>query len=363
VSSAGTSTTDGAAATSVAVRDLAARLQAELLGDESVVCTRVRPVESAGPGDLTFARSPRPARVWASGDGGALLVSAEIDDDTFAEGLTPGRAVLRVPDADVALIRVLELFAPEPARAEPGVHPSAVIDPSAQVDPAASIGPFVVVGRNSTIGAGAELAERVSIGDNVALAVGVRCRPGVVVHDGCTIGAHTTLHSNVVIGADGFGYRPSPDGQGLIKVPHLGAVTIGAHAEIGAGTCIDRGKLGDTTVGDGTKIDNLVQIGHNCRIGRGCIVCGQVAMGGSVTLGDAVQIGGGANVADNITLGEGSKLAGGCGLMHDIPDGETWVGFPAASVPGGFANLAALRNAADTRRTVKKIAKKLELDD
>jgi UDP-3-O-[3-hydroxymyristoyl] glucosamine N-acyltransferase len=163
----------------------------------------------------------------------------------------------------------------------------------------------------------------------------------------------------VVIGADGFGYRPAPDGRGLAHIPHVGTVEIGDFVDVGANSCIDRAKFGATTIGSGTKIDNLVQIAHNCRIGRSCILCGQVGLAGSVVLGDGVVLGGAASVADHLTLGAGVRIAARSGVMNDIPAGETWVGLPAAPAGESMRNYAAFRRLGEMAQKLKRYEKML----
>jgi UDP-3-O-[3-hydroxymyristoyl] glucosamine N-acyltransferase len=168
----------------------------------------------------------------------------------------------------------------------------------------------------------------VTIGAAAAVGRGTVLHPGVVMGERCRVGAGCILHGGVIIGADGFGYRPSE--RGPVKVPHIGNVEIGNAVEIGANSCIDRAKFGSTTIGDGTKIDNLVQIAHNCRIGRGCLICGVTGMAGSVTLGDGVIVGGHVGIADNLTIGDRAVIAAKSGVICNVPAGETWWGFPAA---------------------------------
>jgi len=152
---------------------------------------------------------------------------------------------------------------------------------------------------------------------------------GTVIRERCRIGNLCIIHPNVTIGADGFGYRPSPDGKGLVKIPQIGTVEIGDGVEIGAGSCIDRGKFSATTIGDGTKIDNLVQVAHNCKLGLCCVMAGQSGLAGSVTLGNAVMMGGGARVKDHVTVGDNVKLGGNTGVIRDVPPGKTLLGVPA----------------------------------
>ena len=152
---------------------------------------------------------------------------------------------------------------------------------------------------------------------------------GTIIRERCRIGNSCIIHPNVTIGADGFGYRPSADGRGMVKIPQIGTVEIGDSVEIGAGSCVDRRKFSATSIGDGTKIDNLVQIAHNCKIGRSCVMAGQSGLAGSVTLGDGVIMGGRAIVSDHVTVGAGARLGGNAGVMSDVPPGKTLLGIPA----------------------------------
>ena len=159
---------------------------------------------------------------------------------------------------------------------------------------------------------------------------------------------------NVTIGADGFGYRPAPDGRSLVKIPQIGTVTLGRGVEIGAGTCIDRGKFSETFIGDETKIDNLCQIGHSCRIGRCTVIAALTGIGGSATIGDGAMIGGGSSIKDHVKVGDGARLGGASDVMHDIPPGETWHGHPAHPARAAFREFAAIRKLPDLLQTLKQ---------
>jgi UDP-3-O-[3-hydroxymyristoyl] glucosamine N-acyltransferase len=167
-----------------------------------------------------------------------------------------------------------------------------------------------------------------------------------VIRERCVIGRYCIFHPNVSIGADGFGYRPSPDGRGLIKIPHIGNVIIGDGVEIGSGSCVDRGKFSSTIIGDGTKIDNLVQIGHNCKLGRSCVMAGNSGLAGSVTLGDGVIIGGSASISDHVAIGNGAVVGGASSVMRDVPDGKTVLGYPAVDAREALKQWAILRKLA-----------------
>jgi UDP-3-O-[3-hydroxymyristoyl] glucosamine N-acyltransferase len=229
-----------------------------------------------------------------------------------------------------------------------------VVDPTAKVSPTARIGPFCVVGARTVVSDHATLVSRVTLGADVAIGPASTLFPGVVIYDRCSIGAHTILHANVTIGADGFGYRPDPQGRGLIKIPHIGTVEIGNGVEIGSSTCVDRGKFGATVIGDGAKIDNLVQIAHNCRIGRCVIICGQSGLAGSVTVGDGAMMSGGVGVTDGINIGAGAKIGAKSGVMCDVPAGETWTGLPAAPHREQMRTWSAVKKLPEVLRELKK---------
>lgn len=305
---------------------LAQRLGAQLVGRDDIPIDRLDSLQDATAGALTFIRTAAFARRWANADAPAALVSAGLD----VPGHDPAtRALIVVPDADLALITVLDLFKPAQQPPEPGAHERAFVDDSAQVAPDASIAAGAYVGKGARVGRESVIHPTAVIEHHAR--VGDRCviHPGVVVGNRCVIGDRCILYAGVIIGADGFGYRTAKDDTGLVKVPHIGNVVIGNDVEIGANSCIDRAKFGSTTVGDGTKIDNLVQIAHNCRVGRACIICGSSGLAGSVTLGDGVVIGGGAIIIDNATIGDGARIAAGAGIRKDVGPGETWMGSPA----------------------------------
>ncbi|MCX5661671.1 MAG: UDP-3-O-(3-hydroxymyristoyl)glucosamine N-acyltransferase [Planctomycetota bacterium] len=323
------------------VDQIAARVNGQVLGAGSLPISGVDQINEAGPEQVTFVRDARRAAAWPTSKAGAVLANADLDVQP-----TPGRAVIKVADADLALALTLEMFAPAPVLPDPGipgVHPRAFVDPSAV------LGKDVRVGAGAFIGPGSRLGDGCVVHANVVIqaqcVVGPNCTldPGVVIYDRCELGSHVHLHGNVVVGGDGFGYRPSPDGRSLVKIPHIGIVRIGNHVEIGSGTCIDRAKFSATVIGDGTKIDNLCQIAHNCRVGRCCVIAGNTGLAGSVTLGDGVMIGGCAILRDHITVGAGAKIAGASVVGQDVPAGETWGGYHAQEIGAALREHVAVR--------------------
>lgn len=325
-------------------QQIADRVGGRLIGRADLAIRGVDGLETAGPDRLTFIRDAKHAASWPRSQAGAALVW---EGAGFEPGA--GRALIRVKDTDLSLAVVLEMFAPPPARPAPGIHPWACADPTASLGQNVSIGPGCYVGPRARIGRNCVLHSRACVYDDATIGDGCELHAGVVVRERCELGRNVVVHANAVIGSDGFGYRPAPDGSRWVKIPQIGSVKIGDDVEIGAGTCIDRGKFAATTIGEGTKIDNLCQIAHNCRIGRRCILAGQVGLAGSVTLGDEVILGGQVGVADHIRIGAGARVGAKSGVMHDIPAGETWMGQPAQE------RGVALRQAATLRRLLESI--------
>lgn len=256
-------------------------------------------LERAGPDQLAFARGAVPEGCAA----GVLLARAAIE----------GRTVVVVEDPKAAFARVIAHLFPE--LHEPGVHAGAFVHPSAV------LGAGVVVYPGAHVGAGCEIGE------------GTVIFPNVVLYPGTRLGRRCRVHAGAVLGSDGFAYQPGPGGP--LKVPHIGGLSVGDDVEIGANSTIDRGLLEDTVVGSGSKLDNLVQVGHNVQLGRAVILAAQVGLAGSVALGDGVLVGGQAGVADHVRLGSGARVGAQSGVGHDVAPGEAVLGTPA--VPARLA--------------------------
>jgi UDP-3-O-[3-hydroxymyristoyl] glucosamine N-acyltransferase len=317
--------------------EIAYRVGGELIGSAERPVTGVERLDAAGPSEITFIRDPKHAPGWAPSRAGVALIGPGVQVEAG------DRAVIRVPDADLALALVLELFAPPVVRPAAGIHPSAVVEPTAIIEAGAAIGALCYVGGRVRVGARTVLHPHVTLLDSASVGADSELYPGVVIGQRCEVGERAILHPNVVIGGDGFGYRPAPDGRGLVKIPQIGVVKIGNGVEIGAGTCVDRAKFSATLIGDGTKIDNLCQIGHNCVIGRMVVIAGNAGLAGSVTVGDGAMIGGCAIIRDHIHIGDGARVAGAAAVMQDVPDGETVSGYPARDHREALREYAALR--------------------
>ena len=295
-----------------------------LTGNPAILITGVEQVSEATESQLTFIGQKKYVKLWHQSSASAAIVKESLDIEPGQE-----RALVSVADPDLALAQVLKMFEPEPPRCEAGIHSTAVVDSTAIIGATAAIGAGCYIGPGVVIGTGTKLYPNVTVLDDTRIGSQTVIWSGTVIRERCSIGNCCIIHPNVTIGSDGFGYRPSPDGRGLVKIPQIGTVEIGDGVEIGAGSCVDRGKFSATSIGDGTKIDNLVQIAHNCRLGRSCVMAGQSGLAGSVTLGDGVMMGGRAIVNDHVTVGAGARIGGNAGVVSDVAPGKTVLGLPA----------------------------------
>lgn len=310
------------------------------MGSADLALTGLAEIGDAEAGNLTFVGESGYAPRWAESRASAALVSDGIE-------LEPGdgRALIFVDNADLAMAKVLQMLAPVAVRPPAGIHASAVIDGGAEIASDAVIGPFCVIGPNVSVGPGTVLQAHVTLMDDVKIGRDCVLWPNAVVRERCVMGDRCVLEPGVVIGADGFGYRPDfTDGTPrIVKIPHIGNVIMGDEVELGANVTIDRGKFAATTIGSGTKIDNQTQIGHNCKIGRMVVMSGCCAVAGSVTIGDGCLIGGAVIFRDHVTVGQGCRIAGGAGISGDIPDGEEWLGYNAGPAKDTIRELMAIR--------------------
>lgn len=340
----------GSSTVTYTTRAVADLVGAELVGSPDARIDRPDAIDQATPGTITFVRSPKFASRWSTSKATAALLTRDLSQIAGEPG--EGRALLYVRNVDDAMAKVLELFAPPEGALQPGRHPTASIDPSASVDATATIGACCVIGPRARVGANSHLVAHVYLGTETKIGEHTTLYPGVRVLDRCEVGDRCVLHAGVGLGADGFGYRATE--KGPVKIPHIGNVVVGNDVEIGANTCIDRAKFSSTTIGHGTKIDNLVQIGHNCRIGRCCIICGHSALAGSVTLGDGVVLGGAVGIADNVEIGAGAMLAAHTSVTNDLPAGGVYMGAPAAPIREARRNYVAFRNLAKSLAEIKR---------
>jgi UDP-3-O-[3-hydroxymyristoyl] glucosamine N-acyltransferase len=326
---------------------IAREVGGDLVGDGATIVEGVAPLEQATERDLTFLATPRHAPALAASRAGVVLVSPALAN-------MPGNVAARVVVADprAALVSLLPRFAGAPT-VRPGVHSTAVVGPGVRLGRGVSLGPYAVVGGGAELGAEVVVEAHCVVGPGVEIGDGTRLFPHVTLYPGARLGKRVTVHSGARIGADGFGYISR--GGRHEKIPHVGRCIIGDDVEIGANVTIDRGSVGDTVVGAGTKIDNLVHIAHNCRVGRHCLFAAQVGLAGSVVVEDGVALGGQVGVADHHTIGAGARLAAQAGVFGDVPSGETWSGYPARPHKEALRAQAALFRLAPLMKRLERL--------
>lgn len=312
-------------------------IKGTIVGDTSQIIFAPQQLESATTNEISFIGNKKYERLWNNSNACVAIVNEDI-------AIEPGenRAFIKVKNADLALCQVLELFAEAPPLFRQNIHPTAVIDASAIIGENAEIGANVYVGPDAKIGANVRIYPNVTILDESTVGDRTVIWSGSVVRERCHIGSDCIIHPNATIGADGFGFRPCPE-RGLAKIPQIGNVVIGNWVEIGANTCVDRGKFSSTIIGDGCKIDNLVQIGHNSKLGKYCIMAGNSGLAGSVTLGNGVIIGGSASIKDHTNIGDGATVGAGSGVTGDIEAGKVVLGYPAIDARDALKQWAILK--------------------
>jgi UDP-3-O-[3-hydroxymyristoyl] glucosamine N-acyltransferase len=328
--------------------EIARRLEGELVGDGALVLKGFAPADRAQPGDLTFAENESYFVRAEQSAASAIIIAGPF---TSAR-----KTLIRVLNARIAFAKVLPLFFPEPVFA-PGVHPSAVIAPTAQVDPTAHIGPCCVVGEHVRIGPRSVLQGGDHVGDHCQLGEDVRLFPNVTLYPETEIGHRVRIHSGTVVGSDGFGYVL--DNGIHRKVPQIGNVIICDDVELGANVTVDRGALGPTIIGKGTKIDNLVQVAHNVTLGEHCVIVSQAGIAGSTKLGSYVILGGQVGIAGHLKIGNRVSVAAQSGVMNNIPDGQKWLWTPAQPDQQAKRQMIALQQLPDLARRLKELERKL----
>ncbi len=343
---------EGSKGARLTVAEIARQLGGAVSGDSSLALTGFAPADTAREGDLTFAESEKYFSCAEQSAAAAILVPYDFKSSS--------KTLIRVANARVAFAKVLPLFFPEPVFA-PGVHPTAVVHPTARVDSSAHIGPLCVIGERARIGPKAVLDGRDDVGADVEIGEATRLFPGVTLYPRTVIGKRVRIHAGTVIGSDGFGYVL--DEGAHRKVPQVGNVVIHDDVEIGANVTIDRGALGSTVVGKGTKIDNLVQLGHNVTIGEHSIIVAQVGIAGSTKLGKSVTLAGQVGIAGHLKIGDQATVAAQAGVMHDIPDKGKWIGAPAQPDREMKRQWIAMQKLPELLLRVKELERRLEKPD
>jgi UDP-3-O-[3-hydroxymyristoyl] glucosamine N-acyltransferase len=329
--------------------ELARLVGGELAGDPAIPIRGLASLERAAPGDLSFVTGPKHLGAAERSGASAFLAPPGLE--------LPGRAVVRVGHPLAAVARLLRVFHPEPVPPA-GVHPTAVVAESALIAAGAAVMAYVVVGADSVVAAGAVLHPHVVVGSRCRVGEGSVLHTHVVLREDVEVGRRVVVHAGTVLGADGFGYLF--DGAHHQKIPHVGRVVVEDDVEIGANVTIDRAMLGETVIGRGTKIDNLVQIGHNTVVGADTIIVAQTGISGSCRVGSRVTLAGQVGVADHVTIGDGAQIGAQSGVHRDVPPGATLLGAPAIPAAEARRSMAAFPRLPEALRAVRQLSRRID---
>ena len=332
--------------------ELAERLGCSVRGNTDVEVTRGRGIAEAGPGDLTFLANAKYAPKLASTRASAIVVTPEI-----ATSLPS----LLSPNPYLTFAQALPLLHPA-RRPQPGIHPSAHVDPSAVIGPEVTVGPFAVVGARCRVGARSILHGHVVVYDDVEIGQDCLLHAGVHVREGSRLGERVILQNGVVIGGDGFGFAKDSEGH-YHNFPQVGIVVIEDDVEVQANTTVDRAALGETRIGRGTKIDNLVQVAHSVTIGEDSILCAQVGISGSTKIGKRVTLTGQVGVVGHLEIGDGAIATAQSGVAQSVPAGAMVSGYPAIENRGWLRSVALFARLPELLRRLRAIEKHLGLND
>lgn len=339
------------------VQEVANRLHGQVTGETALEVRALASLSEARPGDLSFFKDRKYAAQLRNTRATAILV------DPNWEGETSARAVIRVEDPNGAFAEAAVWFAPPAVTRAPGIHPTAIIAESAKIGKRVHIGPWTVIEENSVIGDDAIIEAQVFIGQRVTIGPGVHIYPQVTIREGCVLGARVILHSGVRLGGDGYGYNPVllPDGTIRVdKIPQLGIVELGDDVEIGGNTTIDRARFGRTQIGNNTKIDNLVQIGHNVQVGDCSGIIAQAGVAGSTHIGSGCLIWAQAGLSGHLTVHDRAQVGPASGLTKDVPSGQYYLGVPAEPKKEFAARLLLPHQIERLKRQIADLQAKLE---
>jgi UDP-3-O-[3-hydroxymyristoyl] glucosamine N-acyltransferase len=339
------------------VEEIASWLNGEVVGDRNVEISRVARIEEAGAGDLTFLANPKYERHLATTRAAAVLVSKQQDLRPYTDhgSLT----FIKVEDPYVGFLRVLDRLTPRIDPFPEGIHPTAIVAKTATVGKNVVIGAYAVIDEGAVIGDNTKISHGCIIGREARIGADSLLYPRVTVYHQCRIGNRVTIHSGTVVGSDGFGFAPKPDGT-YEKIPQLGIVVIEDDVEIGSNCTIDRATIGETVIRRGVKIDNLVQIGHNCTVGENTVIAAQTGLAGSTKIGKQVMVGGQVGFAGHMEIADRSIIMAQSGVTKSLTKpGETYFGYPAKEIKKAHRIEAALRNLPDLIREVRELQQRL----
>ncbi|MFZ9033703.1 MAG: UDP-3-O-(3-hydroxymyristoyl)glucosamine N-acyltransferase [Anaerohalosphaeraceae bacterium] len=329
--------------------EIATNIQAQLIGDGQQDITGVNAIADASCSEICFLTSAKYAKTLDQSVAAGVLVDTPIDDCSMAQ--------LVVENVNKSLIALLKLFEPKLTAVE-GVHPTAVIEPTASVDPSVAVGPGAYIAHGVRIGKNTVIGPNCSIGENTTIGSGCRLDSHVVVYHNCQIGNSCIIQANSTIGATGFGYSFIEGAHRLI--PHNGGVILEDGVEIGSNSCVDRAKFGNTLIGAGTKVDNLVQIAHNVQTGKCCLMAGHVGISGSTKVGNGVVFAGASGSSDHVEIGDGAIIGAQSVVIGKIEPGQTVWGVPARDLRKELKSKCVYRNLPELAKKVKQLGKRIE---
>jgi UDP-3-O-[3-hydroxymyristoyl] glucosamine N-acyltransferase len=337
------------------VEELAALVRGRVVGDGTVAIQSARPVGEAGPGDITFVDDEKYARLLRTSTASAAIVGPHFKVPAERSGLP----VIEVSDPLTAFLRIHQHLRGDDRPRWTGVHPMAYVAPTAKIGAEVAVYPFAYVGDGAEVGDGVTIHPGAVVGANCVLGRGVTLHPNCVLYEGVRLGERVTVHAGTVLGGDGFGYRLQ-DGR-HVKVPQTGGVEVGPDVEIGANCTIDRATFGDTRIGEGSKIDNLVMIGHNNQIGKHNVLCGQVGIAGSCQTGDYVVMGGQVGVKDHVQIGDKVMVGAQAGVHRNIPGGQNVLGSPAIPIKEQRHIFAMIARLPEMHRQLRELSAQVAL--
>jgi UDP-3-O-[3-hydroxymyristoyl] glucosamine N-acyltransferase len=330
--------------------DLLAHLPSGSHGGGNPTLTGVASLTEARPGELTFVEHSRLLPQLQATQASAVILPLDTALQSAAEAR--GLAWVSLPDPRLGFALAINYFY-QPAELPPGIHPTAVIDPTATLGSAVRVGARAVIQSGAMVGDGVQIGAGVVIGNQVKVGNGSILYANCTIYERTEIGENCVIHSGAVLGSDGFGFVPTPDGW--VKMPQSGRVVVEAGVEIGANTCIDRPAVGETRIGQGSKLDNLIHIGHGCRLGAHCALAAQVGLAGGVVLEDWVILGGQVGAANQLRVGSRAQVAAKSGLHQDVPAGAVMAGYPAIPLPLWRKAMAVVQRLPEIYQTWRKL--------
>ena len=340
------------------IREIASILDGEIVGNEEIEITGLAKIEEAKAGNLTFLSNPKYRKFLETTAASAVIVSRSFN---ISESEASHATLVRVSDAYGAFVIILQKFYPQPQLLPRGIHSTAIVDLTAKIGKNCSLGAYVVIGAGCSIGDNTVVLSGTSLGNAVQIGNDCIIYSNVSIREACIVGNRVIIQPGAVIGADGFGFAPRKDGT-YQKIPQLGIVVIEDDVEVGANTCIDRATMGETRVGRGTKLDNLIQIAHNVTLGKNVVMAGEAGVAGSTKIGDNVMVGGNTAITGHITIANKVGIGGQSGVTKSITkEGGSYFGFPARELGRSMRIEVVLRQLPELLLTIPELGKKVQM--